>query len=222
MKIYKETVSDLLWEVLQRLMQFKELESFRLVGGTSLSLLLGHRISVDIDLFSDSEYNSIDFNALDKLFDTSFNYVEISFGGNNSFGKSYFIGNSKEETIKVDLFYTDSFQFPVIEYEGLRISQLEEIVAMKLEVIGQHGRKKDFWDIHELMEHFSWQDMLSFYEKRYPYGHTREEIIAKLTDFELADSDLEPICLKDKYWELIKLDIEEAIEINFPPDERIL
>jgi predicted nucleotidyltransferase component of viral defense system len=217
MKIYKETVSDLLWEVLQRLMQFKELESFRLVGGTSLSLLLGHRISVDIDLFSDAEYNSIDFNALDKLFDTSFNYVESSFGGNNSLGKSYFIGNSKEETIKVDLFYTDSFQFPVIEYEGFRISQLEEIAAMKPEVIGQHGRKKDFWDIHELMEHFSWQEMLSFYEKRYPYGYIREEIIAKLTDFELADSDLEPICLKDKYWELIKLDIEEAIIINFRP-----
>ena len=34
MKIYKNTVSDLLWEVLSKLMTFEELKSFRLVGGT--------------------------------------------------------------------------------------------------------------------------------------------------------------------------------------------
>jgi len=215
MKIYKETISDLLWKVLNRLMIFSELESFRLVGGTSLSLILGHRISVDIDMFSDAEYNSIDFNVIDKLLQDSFDYVSFSFGGNNSIGKSYYVGNNESELVKLDLFYTDSFKYPMIQYKGLRLSKLEEIVAMKLEVIGQNGRKKDFWDIHELLEHFSMIEMLSFYEQRYPYGHTKEEIISKLTDFELADSDLDPICLKEKYWELIKLDIEEEVEKNF-------
>lgn len=215
MKIYKNTVSESLWQILNQLMSLKELMPFRLVGGTSLSLLLGHRISVDIDLFSDAEYNSIDFIALDKLFSSSFGYVDYEESGNNSFGKSYFIGNSKDDTVKVDLFYTDTFQYPILKYQELRLSQLEEIVAMKLEVIGQNGRKKDFWDIHELMEHFSWQDMLSFYKKRYPFSHTKEEIILKLIDFEIADSDFDPICLKDKYWELIKLDIEESIESYF-------
>ena len=215
MKIYKETTSELLWEILNQLMEFEELKSFRLVGGTSLSLLLGHRISVDIDLFSDLEYNTIDFIAIDNLFSRSFGYVDYGLSGNNSFGKSYFIGNSKDDTVKVDLFYTDTFKYPILKHQKLRLSQLEEIVAMKLEVIGQNGRKKDFWDIHELMEHFSWQDMLSFYEKRYPFSHTREEVIFKLTDFKIADSDFDPICLKDKYWELIKLDIEESIETYF-------
>ena len=149
------------------------------------------------------------------MFSSLFQYVDCGFSGNNSFGKSYFIGNSKDDTVKVDLFYTDTFQYPILKYQELRLSQLEEIVAMKLEVIGQNGRKKDFWDIHELMEHFSWQNMLSFYKKRYPYRHTEEEIILKLTDFEIADSDFDPICLKDKYWELIKLDIEESIESCF-------
>lgn len=215
MKIYKNTVSESLWQILNQLMSLKELMPFRLVGGTSLSLLLGHRISVDIDLFSDAEYNSIDFIALDKLFSSSFRYVDYGESGNNSFGKSYFMGNSKDDTVKVDLFYTDTFQYPILKYQELRLSQLEEILAMKLEVIRQNGRKKDFWDIHELMEHFSWQDMLSFYKKRYPCSHTKEEIILKLTDFEIADSDFDPICLKDKYWELIKLDIEESIESYF-------
>lgn len=215
MKIYKETISELLWQVLNQLMDLEELKSFRLVGGTSLSLLLGHRISVDIDMFSDVEYNSIDFIAIDKLFSSSFGYVDYGLSGNNSFGKSYFIGNSKDDTVKVDLFYTDTFQYPILKYKKIRLSQLEEIVAMKLEVVGHNGRKKDFWDIHELMEHFSWQEMLDFHKKRYPYSHSQDELVLKLTDFNLAESDFDPICLKDKYWELIKLDIEESIESYF-------
>ncbi len=216
MKIYTDTVSSFLWEILNKLMNIKELESFQLVGGTSLSLLLGHRISVDIDLFTDAEYNTIDFKVIDKRLNESFNYVSFIFNGNSSIGKSYFIGKSENEAVKVDMFYTESFIFPHIEYKGLRISHLEEIVAMKLEVISNGGRKKDFWDIHELMVHFSWEEMLSFYKRRYPYGHSLEEIINGLTDFTSAESDFDPKCLKGKYWEIIKLDIEDSIKETFP------
>ena len=139
----------------------------------------------------------------------------MGYGGNNSIGKSYFVGNNKDDAIKVDLFYTDSFIFPIVEYKGIRLSQLKEIVAMKLEVVGHNGRKKDFWDLHELMELFSWTEMLAFYQKRYPYSYSQNQIIKKLVDFKEADSDLNPICLKNKYWELIKLDFEETINKNF-------
>jgi predicted nucleotidyltransferase component of viral defense system len=215
MKIYRNTVSDLLWEVLIKLMTIEELKSFRLVGGTSLSLLLGHRMSDDIDMFTDAEYNSLDFDIIDKQILSSFNYVEFGYGGNNSMGKSYFIGNSKTDLVKVDLFYTDSFIFPIVEYQGIRISQLEEITAMKLEVVGQNGRKKDFWDLHELMDKFTWTEMMEFYQRRYPYSYSQKEIVAKLIDFDEADNDLEPICLQGKYWKLVKLDIEESISNSF-------
>lgn len=212
MKIFKNTVSEILWEILNELMHFEELSSFRLVGGTSLSLQLGHRMSVDIDLFTDAEYGTIDFNVIDKLFLNSFPYVEMGYGGNNSFGKSYYLGNSKNELVKVDLFYTDTFVFPNIKHNEIRLARLEEISAMKLEVIANNGRKKDFWDIHKLMEIYSLEEMLNFYEKRYPYNHTRNEIIEKLADFDEAENDFNPICLKGKYWEIIKLDFEEVIE----------
>lgn len=215
MNIYKNTVSDLLWETLSTLMTFEELNSFRLVGGTSLSLLLNHRISIDIDMFTDAEYGSINFDVIDELFLNSFQYVEMGFGGNNSMGKTYFIGSNKDEAVKVDLFYTDSFVFPIVKFEEIRLSQLEEIIAMKLEVVGHTGRKKDFWDLHELMEYYSISEMLEFYEKRYPYNYSKEEIIKKLTDFSEADSDFEPICLKNKHWELIKIDFEEKIMKEF-------
>jgi hypothetical protein len=37
-------------------------------------------------------------------------------------------------------------------------------------------------------------------------------ILKNFTDFSLADEDFDPICLKGKYWEFIKEDIENAVE----------
>ena len=208
--LYINTVSDTLWDVLSSLMKQEMLHSFRLVGGTSLSLILGHRMSVDIDLFTDAEYGSIDFNAIDKMMSESYGYVDMQYEGNLSFGKSYYIGKDKLNTVKVDLFYTDPFIRPAIEKSGIRLATIEEIAAMKMEVIGQNGRKKDFWDVHELMETMSLQEMIKLHQERYPYSHTIAELKSKLTDFEYANSDFDPLCLRGKYWEIIREDIEEA------------
>jgi len=211
MKIYQNTVDDLLWEVLSTLMTLEVIRPFRLVGGTSLSLLLGHRKSVDIDLFTDVGYGSLDFEEIDTQLINTFPSVQMSYAGNKGMGKNYFIGKSKEEAVKVDLYYTDAFIRPEIRFENIRLSQVEDIAAMKLEVVGNTGRKKDFWDLHELMEHFSISQMLDFYQERYPYNHSREELLRKLTDFSKANHDFDPLCLKSKYWELIRLDMEEAV-----------
>jgi len=207
--LHKNTVSDNLWVSLNKLMKIEELKSFRLVGGTSLSLQIGHRMSVDIDLFTDAPYDSIDFDRIDEVICSTFPTVEMGYGGNNSMGKSYFVGTSKEDLVKLDIFYTDSFVFPQLIEQDIRFARLEEIAAMKLEVIGNNGRKKDFWDLHELMDHFSLNQMIEFYEKRYPYSLTKKEIISQLTFFDNADEDFDPICLRNKYWGLIKLDFEE-------------
>jgi predicted nucleotidyltransferase component of viral defense system len=196
-------------------MELEELNSFRLVGGTSLSLQIGHRMSVDIDLFTDAVYDSIDFNRIDEIISSTFQLVDMGYGGNNSMGKSYYVGTSKDDLVKLDIFYTDPFIYPEITMEGVRFAGLEEIAAMKLEVIGNGGRKKDFWDLHELLEHYSLAQMISFYEKRYPYSFSKEEIIARLTFFENANEDFDPICLRKKYWELIKLDFEERVKKEF-------
>ncbi|MFV0330182.1 MAG: nucleotidyl transferase AbiEii/AbiGii toxin family protein [Dysgonomonas sp.] len=207
--LHKETISDTLWSVLCKLMCIELLSSFRLVGGTSLSLQLGHRMSVDIDLFTDAAYGSIDFDAIDKKLEELFPFVEMQYKGNDSFGKSYYIGNNKTDNVKVDLFYTDTFIRPILEIDNIRMATIEEIVAMKMEVIGQNGRKKDFWDIHELIEFVSLEEMFTLHSERYPYSHTKEDLKKKLIDFNYADQDFNPICLKGKYWELIREDIQE-------------
>lgn len=69
--------------------------------------------------------------------------------------------------------------------------------------------KKDFWDLHELLDFFDLPKMLSLHHLRYPYSHNGELIINNLTEFKFADDDFNPICLKGKHWEFIKDDFEE-------------
>lgn len=211
MNIFRNTVSDTLWSILQRLMSIPELSAFRLVGGTSLSLQLGHRISIDIDLFTDSDYASIDYIGILQILKREFNFIDAKNWLNDSMGNTCMIGDTSEDAVKLDLFYTDAFTFPIINYEGIRLGSLEEISSMKLDVIGRGGRKKDFWDIHKLLEKFSIEEMIRFYLSKYPYNHSEVDLRKQLVNFESAESDFEPICLEGKYWELIKLDIEEII-----------
>jgi hypothetical protein len=63
MIIHYNTVTPLLKEVLDILLKEEIFAPFRLVGGTNLSLRLGHRMSDDIDLFTDAEYGSLDFRV---------------------------------------------------------------------------------------------------------------------------------------------------------------
>lgn len=207
---YYNTVSPLLKSSLETLMSSEEFKPFALVGGTALSLYLGHRMSVDIDLFSDSAYESIDFEQLEKFLKSNFEYVD-SFSGMVAFGKSYSIGTDKRNAIKLDVYYTDSFLSKPLWKENIRIASIEDIIAMKVDVIQRGGRKKDFWDLHELLETYSIDEMIKLHEKRYPYSHDKELIISNFANFELADEEFDPICLKSKYWELIKLDFEETI-----------
>jgi len=51
--LHKETVTAGTLDLIRRLMDDAHLQQFYLVGGTALALMLGHRISIDIDLFTD-------------------------------------------------------------------------------------------------------------------------------------------------------------------------
>jgi hypothetical protein len=209
--LYYKTVNNLLKEVLLQLMAAKVFENFRLVGGTSLSLQIGHRESIDIDLFSDVDYGEIDFDAIENYLKTNFKYIDHLSNIIPGMGKSYLIGEDKDNTLKLDIFYTDKFIQPIYLEETIRMATIEEIIAMKLDVVQRGGRKKDFWDLHELFEKYSLTQMLDLHEQRYPYNHNSDLIIQNFTDFSLADDEFNPICFKGKYWEFIKEDIEEII-----------
>jgi len=209
-KLYWSTGSDLLRTVLIRLMGLPELDSFRLVGGTALALQLGHRISNDLDMFTDKEYGVVDLKKIDSLLRKNFNYVDKGTTDNFQIGIMRLIGDSPEHSIKVDLFYTDTFVRPPIIEEGIRLASVEEIAAMKLELIARGGRKKDFWDLIEILDHYSLPQLFEIYAERYPYLDLAY-LQTCLTNFLIADEQEDPVCLKGRIWELVKLDIEDIL-----------
>lgn len=212
--LYYNTVNDVLLESLLTLMNAPLFDNFRLVGGTALSLQIGHRLSVDIDLFSDATYSSINFDLIDEYLEHTFAFCQHSANTNPAVGKSYTIGSDPNNIIKLDIFYTDEYILPALIEDGIRMATVEEIIAMKLDVVQRIGRKKDFWDLHELLVKFDLDTMISLHAQRYPYNHDRELILNNLTYFDLAEDNFDPICLRGKYWELVKEDIEDAVQ-NF-------
>lgn len=210
--LHYSTVNPLLLHMLKKLMAAPEFSLFRLVGGTALSLQLGHRKSVDIDLFTDARYGSVDFAAINTFLRAAYAHVSTNEYAGSGFGKAYYVGDSPEDCIKLDIFYTDPFLLPASDPDGIRIASLEDIAAMKLEVISNGGRKKDFWDLHELLGKFTMQEMFSFHEKRNPDTHEPKLLKKMLMDFTQSDTDFDPECLKGKYWEVIKLDMIDLVK----------
>ena len=209
--LFYNTVNDILKKSLHTIMKAPVFNNFRLVGGTALSLQIGHRESVDIDLFTDSEYGSIDFQLIDSYLKGNFKYVDF-LDIQPALGRSYFIGDSKDDSVKLDVFYTDSFIQSPIEVDGVRMATIEEVIAMKVDVIQRGGRKKDFWDLHEFIEKYNINEMLALHQKRYPYAHDANIIKQNFKNFEIADDDFDPICLKGKYWVFIKEDFEDFLK----------
>lgn len=212
MMVYYNTVNELLKSTLITLMDSSVFDAFRLVGGTALSLQIGHRESIDIDLFSDLPYKNIDFKKIDEFISHTFPYHDHSPDIDPAMGKSYLIGPERSKAIKLDVYYTDSFIQPAYIADNVRMATVEEIIAMKIDVVQRIGRKKDFWDLHEMLSKYNMNTMLNLHEQRYPYSHDEKIIIQNFTDFELADDELDPICLRGKYWEFIKEDIVEFVE----------
>ena len=126
--------------------------------------------------------------------------------------KLYFIGNSENNSFRLDVYYTEPFIRPERIINQIRISDKDDIVAMKIDIISRGGRKKDFWDLHELFSEYSIKQMINLHKERFPYSHSGEEIISGLRNFDIADSEFDPVCLLGKHWEVIKLDFMDALE----------
>ena len=76
MNLHYETVSPLLKETLQKLVNSPIFKDFTLIGGTCLSLQLGHRRSIDIDLFTDIDYGTMNTKEMKEFIQRSFPYSE--------------------------------------------------------------------------------------------------------------------------------------------------
>lgn len=212
--MHYKTVSPVLVDCLQKLMAHPAFKDFYLVGGTSLALQRGHRLSIDIDLFTCIPYGQMKTDEIEAALIEMFPYTDrIDELHNSQMVYSLYIGDNKEDCVKLDLCYDDDLIFPLIEVDGLRIASEKEIAAMKIQAITQvEQRRKDFWDIHELLESYTLSEMIDWGVERYPWSVTQESVKDGIERLPLIKDYTEVVCLKGKYWEFIVEDLLDEIK----------
>jgi len=156
--LHKETVEKPTLELLTKLMNDNSLKEFVLVGGTALALQTGHRISINLDLFSISAFDS---NNLGNYLRINYNF-ELDFVARNTL---------KGEIDGVQLDFI-THQYPWVQkqniIDNIRLASFIDIAAMKLNAIsGNETRVKDFIDIAFLSSEISLNEMLYGYEQKY-------------------------------------------------------
>jgi hypothetical protein len=203
MKLYFEAVPANLLALIRQLMEAPDLQDFFLVGGTALALQIGHRQSVDCDLFTTDAF---DAEALAESLDHDYSLTEVMVSKNSITGR---IADIKTDFI--------AHRYPLVEsittVENIRMASLADIAAMKLNAIANRGSKKDFWDIHALLNHLSFDAMLSSFQEKYPHASSwgLEKSLAYFKD---AEKEPDPVSLSSIRWPQVKADILTKIRLQ--------
>ena len=194
-------------------MGMKTIKTHRLVGGTALALQIGHRTSIDIDLFSDekNDYEKIQ----EELYET--------FG--NKFAKGRDISSILSKGIAVYLndIKTDildwkaKFIRPVLIDGQVRMASKEDIVPMKFNTFlcsPEFARyeKRDYVDIANLMKEYPLEEMINLYNEKYPNELMSSRLMIEgLQLNEMADKKVMPKMLNAETWDDTKKQIEKSI-----------
>ena len=170
------------FKLVQELQTIPELKEFHLVGGTALALQLGHRNSIDIDLFTKDEFEAAYIITL----------LEDNYSITATLARKgtllAVVNNIKTDFIR----HNYPLLRPPVTEEGIRFLNKEDIAAMKFHAIIQSGKRlKDFIDMYFLLEHFSMKQMVDFFSAKYTYSNPMIAMKA-INFFDDIDENIDP------------------------------
>lgn len=170
------------FRLIQQLQAITELKEFYLVGGTALALQLGHRNSIDIDLFTKNEFEP----------DYIINLLQPGYKVTTTLSRKgtllSVVNNIKTDFIRHNY---PLLKTPITE-EGITFLSKEDIAGMKFHAIIQSGKRlKDFIDVYFLLQHFSMNQMIEFFTQKYTYSNPMIAMKA-INFFGDIDQNLDP------------------------------
>lgn len=180
-------------------------KQFYLAGGTALSLQLGHRISEDLDFFTNQDFLVEDIKELLEQLGslrTDMTQKKTYLGMLNGIKISFF-------------FYKYSLLFPPIPFLNVNIADIRDIGAMKLDAIQSRGKKRDFIDLFALFKRgLIIDDIILYFEKKYAGSdYSTQHLLKSLTYFTDAEKDDVPQLFIDYSWPEIKKYIEKEVAL---------
>lgn len=198
--LFFSAVSSEALELLKEIQDQPFLKDFYLVGGTALALNFGHRVSVDLDFFTEKEF---DTNLLVESAKENFP-VKILSQAKNSLTMDV-------RSVKTDFIrHNYSLLNPIQEKDGIKIASVEDIAAMKFNSTMNRGSKKDFYDIVELLIHFSMEDLIAFHSKKYDFN-SQLILLKSLVYFDDAELEPDPVSLRPLSWTSVKQNISDVV-----------
>jgi predicted nucleotidyltransferase component of viral defense system len=183
-------------------MQKDYLKQFVLVGGTALALQIGHRKSVDLDLFTIQDFST------DELLPTLLQDYRLQ--PDMQMPQTLICSI---EDIKVDFIrFKYPFIRPFVEIDGIKMLSVEDIAPMKLDAITGRGSKKDFYDLYYLLQLFDLEQLFALYKEKYPH-QTTFHVARSLVYFEDAENNPDPYIFDKKLtWTKVKKAIVKIIQ----------
>ncbi len=198
--LFFSAVSPEALELLREVQGLPILNDFYLVGGTALALRYGHRISVDLDFFTEKEF---DTSSLIDTLKEKFS-VRVLSQAKNSLTLDL-------RSVKTD-FIRHNYPIlkPFVKADEIKMASVEDIAAMKLNSTMNRGAKKDFYDIYELLNHFTLQELITFYNSKYDFS-SQLIVLKSLVYFDDAEQEPDPVTVKPVSWSLVKQRISEEV-----------
>src|SRR6218665_1181506 len=188
--LQEQAVSPHLLASLRNLMGASALNEFRLVGGTALALYLGHRISVDIDLFTDNK-NAPILTAKSMLIE-DYN-CEITNEYMDMIKGKYIGFSCSDKGTRYDIqIINTKFIDPLQNIDGIRLASMRDIAVSKLNTITGRETKKDYIDLYYLHEAIDLVNVFNHgFFTVFPLQKTREVLVALANAAKIMSNDSE-------------------------------
>lgn len=201
--LFYETIYPQTLGLLKKLQNEDFFSDLRLVGGTSLALQIGHRISVDLDLFGKLKADALALN--NKL--TELAQIQTLQQTENI--HIYTINDVKVDIVN----YPYPWLKPAVKCDNLALATIEDIAAMKLAAITGRGSKKDFIDIYFILQKYEIGHLLKFYEEKYRDGSIFQ-VLRSLAYYDDAEEEPMPKMLIKVAWEEVKATILNKLKTH--------
>jgi Nucleotidyl transferase AbiEii toxin, Type IV TA system len=220
--LHRETLSTQALALTRKICSDEAFDNFHLVGGSALSLRIGHRVSEDIDLFTNGHFDA----------QIIADHLKYNYG----FEKQKILQNvvfNIFENVSIDMV---SYPHPWVKkaetIDGVRMASLEDIGAMKIDAMHRRNcRWKDFVDMYFLLERVPLNKMLDVYHQypgtnrslgaswlifrndivRTPIGFLDQPVTRRQVFDRLINSELEPNRIFEPLSNVLKLSLEQYL-----------
>lgn len=193
--MHLESIDEKTILVLEKIGESNIPTDFYLAGGTALALQMGHRQSIDLDWFSRSEFSN---QQLKESLSAMGDFTLVNEAPDTI--------NGLLDNVRVSFLRYDYEQlFPLIPFRKINLADERDIAAMKISVASSRGSRKDFIDLFFLLEKYTFDDLLKFFEQKYKnIEYNKLHILKSLTYFDDAEAEPMPRMLKQVDWSAVK------------------